>query len=169
MLEVAKVPKLYQTFTNVVSDQALDRRGFLQTAARFLVSIPLLGFFGSSLLKLHPDLCQKASSPQTFSAGPITVYRMVPLPGLKYDKAETRHMANKIFPSIEAARARRPHRGFLYGLKAVSLPCSLINDTAQGTLFCNRKDFDQRVRTDRRHWQNLGVNVDAVFGIVGSA
>jgi hypothetical protein len=30
---------------------------------------------------------------------------MVPLPGRKYDKAELRHMANKIFPSIEAARA----------------------------------------------------------------
>jgi hypothetical protein len=80
-----------------------------------------------------------------------------------------RHMANKIFPSIAAARARRPHRGFLYGLKSVPLPRSLINGMDQYALFCNRKDFDQRVRADRHHWQRLGVDVDTVFGIVKNA
>ncbi len=31
---------------------------------------------------------------------------MVPLPGRKYDKAELRHMAHKILPSIEGGYAR---------------------------------------------------------------
>lgn len=94
---------------------------------------------------------------------------MVQLPGLKYGKAELRHMANKIFPSIEAARARRPHKGFLYGLKIVTLPSALVGGVDRGTLFCDRKDFDQRVRRDRHHWRNLGVDADAVFGTVMNA
>ena len=100
---------------------------------------------------------------------PISVYKMVPLPSIKYDNAEMRHMANKIFPSVAAARARRPHRGFIYGLKTVPLPRSLINGTDQNTLFCSRKDFDQRVRADRRHWQRLGIDVDTVFSTVMNA
>jgi hypothetical protein len=94
---------------------------------------------------------------------------MVPLPGLKYGKAEMRHMANKVFASIEAARARRPHKGFLYGLKPVPLPASLVNGMNHYALFCNRKDFDQRVRTDRHHWQHLGIDVSAVFDTVKNA
>jgi hypothetical protein len=39
----------------------------------------------------------------------------------------------------------------------------------QYTLFCHRKDFDQRVRRDLHHWQALGVDVNAVFGVVANA
>jgi hypothetical protein len=93
---------------------------------------------------------------------------MVPLPGRKYGKAETSHMANKIFPSMEAARARRPHAGFVYGLKTVPLPPSLVKGLDAYSLFCNRKDFDQRVRRDLHHWQSLGLDVNAVFGVVSN-
>jgi hypothetical protein len=149
-----------------ISSEPLDRRGFLQTAATLLAAIPFLGFFGNSPFKLRLGFYQKAWLCRDFSASPITVYKMVPLPGVKYDNAEIRHMANKIFPSIDAARARRPHRGFVYGLKAVPLPRALTCGMDESALFCSRKDFDQRVRKDRRHWQNLGVDADAVFGTV---
>jgi hypothetical protein len=152
-----------------VSGQPLDRRGFLQTAAKLLVTIPFFGFFSSSLLKSHVDLFQKARLCRDSSPDPVTVYKMVPLTGVKYDNAEIRHMANKIFPSIAAARARRPHRGFLYGLKVVPLPASLVNGMDGYTLFCNRKDFDRRVRTDQHHWQRLGVDVNAVLSVVKNA
>ena len=164
--------KLYRPNTGSVdgvSGRPLDRRGFLQATAKFLLAVPFLGLFSGSLLRLRPDFHQKAWPQRDVSAGPITVYKMVPLPGLKYGKAEMAHMANKIFPSIEAARARRPHGGFLYGLKTVPLPGSLVGGIDAYTLFCNRKDFDQRVRTDRHHWQRLGVDVDIVFGVIKNA
>jgi hypothetical protein len=134
-----------------------------------LGSLSIFGFLRRSFLKLKPDFYEKALQRRDFSGPSATVYKMVPLPGRKYDKAETHHMANKIFPSIEAARARRPHRGFLYALKAVPLPRLLVNGMDQYTLFCNRKDFDQRVRRDLHHWQALGIDTDAVFGVVRNA
>jgi hypothetical protein len=134
-----------------------------------LGSLSIVGLLRRSLFKLQPDFYVKALQRRDFSGISATVYKMVPLPGRKYDKAETNHMANKIFPSIEAARARRPHRGFLYGLKAVPLPRPLVNGMDQYTLFCHRKDFDQRVRRDLHHWQALGVEVSAVFDVIRSA
>ena len=94
---------------------------------------------------------------------------MVPLPGIKYNTAERRHMSNKIFPSIDAARAHRPHRGFVYGLKAVPLSNLSVHGMDTYTLFCNRKDFDQRVLSDGHYWQRLGIDMNAVFSVVMSA
>jgi hypothetical protein len=148
---------------------AVTRRVFLTTAATFIGTIPILGLIGRSLLPLRRNSYQQAAARHDLCSDPISVYKMVPLPGIKYDKAEMRHMANKIFPSVAAARARRPHRGFLYGLKPIALPRSLTNGMDQCALFCNRKDFDQRVRADRRHWQRLGVDVDTVFSVVRNA
>jgi len=51
----------------------------------------------------------------------------------------------------------------------VPLPRSMVNGMDQYTLFCHRKDFDQRVGRDLHHWQSLGVDVNAVFGVVASA
>jgi hypothetical protein len=147
----------------------VTRREFIATSAGFLGSLSVLGLLSRSFLKPQPDFYERALRGRDFSGTPATVYKMVPLPGRKYDRAETNHMANKIFPSIEAARVRRPHRGFMYGLKAVSLPRPLVNGMDQYALFCHRKDFDQRVRRDKHHWQNLGVDVNAVFGVVSSA
>ena len=144
----------------------VTRREFLSTGLTFLGAIPLLGFFGGLLLRPTRSSWLKTLNS---SDGVVTVYKMVPLPGIKYDKAEICHMANKIFPSIAAAHAHRPHRGFLYGLKAVPLPRSLVNDTNGNVLFCGRKDFDQRVRTDQHLWRHLGVDVAAVFSIVKNA
>jgi hypothetical protein len=147
----------------------VTRREFVATGIGFLGSLSIVGLLSRSFLKPKSDFYEKALRGRDFSGISATVYKMVPLPGRKYDKAETNHMANKIFPSIEAARARRPHRGFLYGLKAVPLPRSLVNGMDQYTLFCHRKDFDQRVRRDLHHWQALGVDVNAVFGVVANA
>jgi hypothetical protein len=147
----------------------ITRREFVATGVGFLGSLSIFGLLRQSYLKSQPNFYEKALQGRDFFGAPATVYKMVPLPGHKYDKAEMNHMANKIFPSIEAARARRPHRGFVYGLKAVPLPRSLINGMDQYTLFCHRKDFDQRVRRDLHHWQNLGVDVNAVFGVVANA
>jgi hypothetical protein len=154
---------------DIVSARPLDRRGFLQTAATLLAAIPFLGFFGNSPLKLRLGFYQKAWLCRDLSASPITVYKMVPLPGRTYAKADAPHMANKIFPSIDAARARRQHAEFLYGLKKIDLPRSLVNGMDEYSLFCNRKDFDQRVRSDQHHWQRLGVDVNAVFSVVRNA
>ncbi len=144
----------------------MTRRDFLYSAARLFSLIPLLPFLGQRLIHGGRDFCQRTLLHQDFQSEIITVYKMVPLPGRKCDKAEVRHMANKIFPSIEAARARRPHRGFLYGLKPVPLPRSLVNGMDEQALFCGRKDFDQRVHADRHHWQNLGIDITAVFDVV---
>ncbi len=147
----------------------ITRREFVATSVSFLGSLSLLGFLGRSFLKPQSDFYEKALQNRDFSGASATVYKMVPLPGHRYDRADISHMANKIFPSIEAARARRPHRGFLYGLKAVPLPRPLVNGMDEYTLFCHRKDFDQRVRRDLHHWQNLGLDVNAVFGVVRNA
>jgi hypothetical protein len=164
-----KTYRPYVTVLRGASDQPLDRRGFLQAAAKFLAAIPFLGFFSGSAFASQSDFYEKAWERRDCAADPVTVYKMVPLPGLKYGKAETRHMANKIFPSIEAARARRPHGGFLYGLKAVPLPRPLINGMDEQTLFYNRKDFDQRVHADRHHWRDLDIDTTAVFDVVRNA
>jgi hypothetical protein len=146
----------------------VTRREFLASGAQYLGFISL-GVFGSSLFRSAHSSQQKSGRNLNSPDEVVTVYKMVPLPRIKYDKAEINHMANKIFPSIAAAHAHRPHRGFLYGLKAVPLPNLLVVGTNQNTLFCGRKDFDQRVRTDRRYWQHLGVDTDAVFGVVKNA
>jgi hypothetical protein len=147
-------------------DSPVTRREFVTTAAKFLGAIPFLGFFSNSVFGSQPDFYEKAWERRDCAADPVTVYKMVPLPGLKYGKAETRHMANKIFPSIEAARARRPHGGFLYGLKTVPLPRPLINGMDGQALFCGRKDFDQRVHADHHHWRDLDIDTTAVFNVV---
>ena len=147
-------------------NKEVTRREFLAIGTKFLGAIPLLGFFGSLLLRpTRSSLVKTLSS----SDGMVTVYKMVPLLSIKYNKAEIRHMANKIFPSIEAAKAHRPHHGFLYGLKPVPLPVSMIGGADKQVLFANRKDFDQRVLSDRRYWQHLGVDVNTVFGVVKNA
>jgi len=147
----------------------VTRREFLATSISFLGSISILGLLKQSFLKSSPSFYEKALQGRDFSGASATVYKMVPLPGRKYNRAEVSHMANKVFPSIEAARARRPHPGFLYALKAVPLPRTLVNGMDEHALFCHRKDFDQRVRRDLHHWQNLGLDVNAVFGVVSSA
>jgi hypothetical protein len=164
--------KTYRPYTGAidgVSDRPLDRRGFLQAAAKFLAAIPFLGFFSGSVFGSQPDFYENAWQRRDCAADPVIVYKMVPLPGCKYDKAEVRHMAHKIFPSIDAARARRPHRGFLYGLKAVPLQRPLVNGMDEHALFCGRKDFDQRVHADRHHWRNLDIDITAVFDVVRDA
>lgn len=147
----------------------LSRREFVASAVGLPGSFSVFALLKRSLFRPEPGFYEKALQHRDFSGPFATVYKMVPLPGRKYDKAETNHMANKIFPSIDAARARRPHRGFVYGLKAVPLPRSLVNGMDQYTLFCHRKDFDQRVRRDLHHWQALGVDVTAVFGVIANA
>ena len=147
-------------------DSPVTRREFVATAAKLLAAIPFLGFFSGSAFGAQPDSYESAWQRRDCSADPVTVYKMVPLPGYKYGKAEARHMANKIFPSIEAARAHRPHRGFVYGLKAVPVPRPLVNGMDQCALFCGRKDFDQRVHADRYHWQSLDIDITAVFDVV---
>jgi len=112
---------------------------------------------------------ERAWQQRDLTGAPITVYKMVPLPGIKHGNAEVHHMANKIFPNITAARARRPHRGFLYGLKLVSLSASFVGGMDEATLFGNRKDFDKRVHSDCRHWQRLGVDVNSLFSVVKNA
>ncbi len=149
--------------------ERINRRQFLYTVFGLFGAGSLLAFLRLPQLSLQSNFYQRASARRDLSGAPITVYKMVPLPGIKYGNAERRHMANKIFASIEAARAHRPHRGFLYGLKPVLLPAALVNGMDQHTLFCTRKDFDQRVRTDQRHWQRLGIGMNAVFDIVMNA
>ncbi len=149
--------------------ERINRRQFLYTGFGLFGVGSLLAFLRLPQLSLQSNFYQRALARRDFSGGPIPVYKMVPLPGIKYGNAERRHMANKIFPSVAAARAQRPHRGFLYGLKPVPLPATLVNGMDGYTLFCNRNDFDQRVRTDRHHWQRLGVGVNAVFGVVKNA
>jgi hypothetical protein len=147
----------------------VTRRGFLITGATFLGAIPLLGFIGGSFFRLHQSFYQKAWRNRNLAGKPVTVFKMVPLPNCRYANADLPHMANKIFPSIEAARARRQHKAFFYGLKQIDLPRPLVNGMDGYTLFCDRKDLDYRVRTDRRHWQRLGIDVDSVFSMVRNA
>jgi hypothetical protein len=149
--------------------ERINRRQFLYTGFGLFGVGSLLAFLRLPQFSLRSDFYQKALARRDLNSGPITVYKMVPLPGIKYGNAERRHMANKIFANIEAARAHRPHRGFLYGLKPIPLPAALVNGMDQCTLFYSRKDFDQRVRTDQRHWQRLGIGVNAVFDTVKNA
>jgi hypothetical protein len=150
-------------------NETVTRREFLATGAKLASAIPILGFLGDPLFQLRLNFYQKAWLRRNLPGDPITVYKMVALPGRTYAKADPKHIANKIFPTIEAARARRQHKAFFYGLKRIDLPRTLVNGMDKYTLFCNRKDFDCRVATDRRHWQRLGVNIDAVFTVVRNA
>jgi hypothetical protein len=149
--------------------EEVTRREFLVTGAKIFGCIPLLGFFGRPLFQFRLNFYQRAWRRRDFSAAPVTVFKMVALPGQTYSKADAPHMANKVFPSIEAARARRQHKAFLYGLKRIELPRSLVNGMDGDTLFCRRNDLDCRVAKDRRHWQRLGVDVDKVFRVVRNA
>jgi hypothetical protein len=149
--------------------QEVTRREFLATGAKIFGFIPLLGFFSGPQFRFRLNFYQKAWQRRDFSAAPVTVFKMVALPGQTYSKADAPHMANKIFPSLEAARARRQHKAFFYGLKRVELPRSLVNGMDGDTLFCRRKDLDCRVVKDRRHWQRLGVDVEKVFCVVRNA
>jgi hypothetical protein len=150
-------------------NETVTRREFFTATAKLLGALPILGFLGGPLFQLRLNFYQKAWLRRNLTGEPISVYKMVALPGRRYAKADPKHMANKIYPSIEAARARRQHQAFFYGLKRIDLPRTLVNGMDSYTLFCGRKDFDCRVATDRRHWQRLGVNVDAVFTVVRNA
>lgn len=147
----------------------VTRREFLASGVQYLSFIPLLGFFRSSLFRPSHSSLQKLGRNLDSPDDVVTVYKMAPLAGTKYGKAEMNHMANKIFPSIKAAKAHRPHKGFLYGLKAVPLPASLISGMDKYALFGSRKDFDRRVLSDRQHWQLLGIRTNAIFSIVKNA
>ncbi len=149
--------------------ERINRRQFLYTGLGLFGVGSLLAFFRLPQLSLQSNFYQRALARRDLSGGPITVYKMVPLPRCEYSKADAPHMANKIFPSIEAARARRQHTAFLYGLKCIDLPRTLVNGMGSYTLFCTRKDFDYRVATDRRHWQRLEVDVDTVFNVIRNA
>ena len=147
----------------------VTRREFLTAGAKILGLASLIGFVGRSVFQFGRNFYQKAWLRRNLTAGSVTVYKMVALPGRTYAKCDPKHMANKIFPSIEAARARRQHAAFLYGLKRIDLPSALVNGMDQRALFCGRKDLDVRVATDRRHWQRLGIDIDAVFHVVRDA
>jgi hypothetical protein len=149
--------------------QKVNRRQFLYSFTSLAGIGGLLAFFGPTRFAVRLNFYQKALLRRDYTAGPVVVYKMVPLPDQEYSKADPKHMANKIFPTVEAARARRQHKAFFYGLKPVPLPRTLINGMDKYTLFCNRSDFDYRVAKDRRHWQKLGIKLDSVFNVVRSA
>jgi hypothetical protein len=150
-------------------NEEVTRREFLTTGAKIVGLIPLLGFFTGSLFQLRLNFYQKAMLRRNLAGEPITVYKMVPLPGRRYAKADPKHMANKTFPSIDAARARRQHAAFFYGLKRIDLPRTVVNGHDKYTLFCGRNDWDVRVAKDRRHWQKLGINLNSVSNTVRNA
>lgn len=149
--------------------ERINRRQFLYAGFGLFGVGSLLAFLRVPQLSPRSNFYQKALARRDLSGGPITVYKMVPLPGREYAKADAPHMANKLFPSIEAARARRQHKAFFYGLKRLDLPRSLVNGMDGDTLFCSRKDLDCRVAKDRRHWQRLGIDVEAVFRMMRNA
>ncbi len=144
----------------------ITRRKFLCRAGTLLGFSVAGAFIIRRLFPVAPASYNKGPKQRDFSAAPITVYKMVPLPGYRYYNADRGHMANKIFPSIEAARARRQHPAFFYGLKQVELAPSLVNRVGASDFFGGRKDMDVRVAADRRHCQKLGIDVDNIFEVV---
>ncbi len=149
--------------------ERINRRQFLYAGFGLIGVGSLLAFFRLPQLSLQSNFYRRALARRDLSGGPIPVYKMVPLPGCKYSKADAPHMANKIFPSLEAARGRRQHKAFFYGLKRIDLARSLVNGMGSDTLFCSRRDLDYRVAKDRRHWRRLGVDMEAVFRVVRNA
>jgi hypothetical protein len=147
----------------------VNRRQFLSLLGSAFGASALFGLFGRAPAPVRSNFYRRAWRQRDFNGEPITVYKMVALPGRKYAKADGPHMANKIFPSLEAARARRQHQAFVYGLKRIELPRPLVNGMDRDTLFCGRKDLDCRVAKDRRHWQRLGVDIEVVFRMVRDA
>jgi hypothetical protein len=144
----------------------LSRRHFLRKAASLLGLFSVSGFVVHQFFTAKPKLHQNTSPSNDAPPELLTVYKMVPLRGREYMNAARHHMANKIFPSIEAARARRPHRGFFYGLKPVRLPSALVNNIDVRKLFNGRKDLDLRVVSDRLYCEKLGVEISSIFEIV---
>lgn len=154
---------------NTGSKPRISRRTFVRCLGVLTVGTLATHSLVRQAFAVAGDWYRRALLTRNFNAARITVYKMVPLPGYRYSKADLAHMANKIFPTPEAALARRQHATFFYGLKAVSLPRSAVNGLNRQILFLTRKDFDARGKTDRRHWTRLGISVDTAFQIVRNA
>jgi hypothetical protein len=157
--------------TGPARNEAITRRRFLYTGASLFGLTILGGFIGRSLLAVPAisNFYTRALSDRNLAGPAITVYKMVPLAGCRYAKADVTHMASKIFPNIEAARARRQHARFFYGLKSVTLTAAQVNGMDAWKLFCGRKDWDARVAGDVTHWQRLGINTTTIWRAVQRA
>jgi hypothetical protein len=152
-----------------IQRRELTRRTFLRSLGVLAVGAVAVNAWVRRALATAGDWYQRVMMLRDFSGPAVTVYKMVPLAGRRYSRADLGHMANKIFPTAEAALARRQHALFFYGLKAVELPRSAVNGFDKWILFLKRKDFDARGHTDRRHWTRLGISVDTAFQFVRDA
>lgn len=147
-----------------------DRRKFLR-GGLFLGFSLMSGLLGRALVATGQPLnfYERAMLRRNLGGPPIKVYKMVPLSGRHYSPTDLRHMTNKIFPSIDAARARRQHKAFFYGLREIHLPRPLVNGMDHYTLFCGRKDWDVRGPIDARHWRRLGINISTARNVIRNA
>jgi hypothetical protein len=148
------------------SKPSVSRRAFIRALGFVGTGIVLTHWLVRRALAAAGDWYRRALLQRDFNGPAVTVYKMVPLSGVRYSKADLAHMEHKIFPSIEAARRCRTHQAFFYGLKAVQLPRSATNGLAKQPLFLTRKAFEPRGRIDRRHWTRLGVSVDNIVSLV---
>jgi hypothetical protein len=147
----------------------VTRRAFVRTLGVLSSGALLTNWMIRRALAAAGDWYRRALLTRNFSGSAVVVYKMVPLSGCRYSKADLAHMENKIFPTPEAALARRTHAMQFFGLKPVSIPRAMTNGLGQQVLFLKRKDFDARGKRDRQHWTKLGVSVDNVFLIVRTA
>jgi hypothetical protein len=125
---------------NAGSKPPLSRRAFVRSAGVLVVGLVAINSVVRHALAAAGDWYRRVMRLRNFSGPAVTVYKMAPLPGCRYSKADLAHMTNKIFPSPEAALARRQHAMFFYGLKAVSLPRSATNGFDGRVLFLSRKE-----------------------------
>jgi hypothetical protein len=92
------------------------------------------------------------------------IWRVRPIPGIKYSRADLAHFRYKIYPSVAAAKGRLPHRGLRYQVERFDM--ALPDTVTIHALFGGRKDLDFRVASDVKYVQGLGLDAEVVAGLV---
>lgn len=129
--------------------QQISRRGFV---ARVTV---LLSF----LLIPHYRWLLKNLSKQR-------IFRMQPVIGVRYSRADWNHMKNSVFISREALVAELPHRGLVFAIE--QLPVSLSREELD-LLFGGRASLDERHLRDRSALSRISAAVGEKDIILRSA
>lgn len=112
-----------------IDQKPFTRRTFVRTLGAFLglLFVPLHQWIGRGLLSQ-------------------TVFRMLPVPGIRYSRADWNHMKNRLFSSRRALVDELPHRGFIFAVEEKPV---LLSRAELDQLFSGRASLDNRRVQDR--------------------
>jgi hypothetical protein len=132
-----------------IGQQPVSRRTFVQK---------LVGLVGFLVIPFHHWISDISSQQ--------IVFRMQPVPGIRYSRAAWNHMGNRIFTSRRALVAELPYRGMIFAIEQV--PVSYSREDLHG-LFRGRTSLDKRRTEDRAAHNQILAAIDGEAKVLRAA